>query len=83
MDDQQTRGRPVLKRLDTLHEVKLYAKLDTGEDDRALDAGRIWFFCGEYGGKEQQAADTAAEEWGVGVFKVFPSGSWPGGYLRD
>lgn len=80
-DDQQTRGRPVLKRLEV-------SDLKTPEDQfltvLARD-GLLWTFCGEFDGSEQKAVDAAHAQCGTGgdIYKVFPSGSWPGGYLRD
>lgn len=51
---------------------------------KKLDEGHErWQFCGEFEGSEQRAVDAAAAKHGAGIFKVFPSGSWPGGYLRD
>lgn len=70
-DDQQTRGRPVLRRV------------ETNEDIGEAEDGNLWVFCGEYNASEQKAADAAKAKYGPGIYKVFPSGSWPGGYLRD
>lgn len=72
-DTQPTRGRPVLKRID----------IDTAWHEDLIHQGKLWIFCGEYDASEQKAADAAKAEHGPGIYKVFPSGSWPGGYLRD
>lgn len=66
----QARGRPVLRRV-------------TAEEVPGIDPDGLWAFCGEYDGTERAAIDAAAAHHGDGVYKVFPSGSWAGGYLRD
>ena len=80
MDDQQTRGRPVLKRIEQDD-----LELDPGAPiNEMAQAGDLWVFCGEYDGpSEQRSVDAAVQQHGPGIYKVFPSGSWPGGYLRD
>ena len=66
-DTQPNRGRPVLMRVD--------------DDDESRF--EIWGFCGEFEGSKETCADLARNKYGPGIYKVFPSGSWPGGYLRD
>lgn len=73
-DTQPNRGRPVLKRIDLDRERVEYFD---------LNASYLWLFCGEYPGRDGEAVDAACVERGPGIYKVFPSGSWPGGYLRD
>lgn len=77
-DTNPSRGRPVLKRLDP-------SGLPTGEVlEELAKAGLVWMFCGEYDvSTAERAADAAHDNGSSAVYKVFPSGSWPGGYLRD
>lgn len=75
----QARGRPVLKRIDlpfTVSDLPLELQVP-------LENGRLWMFCGEYDGNTTAALDDAEAHHGAGIYKVFPSGSWAGGYLRD
>lgn len=78
-DTQPNRGRPVLRRLDNTEGGNIHYE----EWDILASRGELWMFCGEYEGSKEACADHAKDQHGEGVFKVFPSGSWPGGYLRD
>lgn len=78
-DTQPNRGRPVLKRVELVDEHEDDYKYLRG----LMEKGELWMFCGEFQGRENDAADAAHDRKGHGIYKVFPSGSWPGGYLRD